>query len=138
MTEGTRQLLQRWSPEVLTPEVRDRARQATGTPEHAAKISAAKRGRKRSPETVERMRQAQTGKRASSETRAKMREAHLRRCAAARAAGIGWQAEWDVLLGTMPDKELARQLGMSAVTVYRRRTELGVASYRRQARDRLT
>jgi DNA-binding MurR/RpiR family transcriptional regulator len=129
--EGTRQLRVRWSPEVLTEEVRDSARRALQTPEHAAAVGARRRGRKASPETLERMRQAHLGKRASATARANMSAAQIRRAQRERATGIGWQAKWDALLGTIPDEELAARVGVNPQTVYRSRKALGVPSYRR-------
>ena len=47
-----------------------------------------------------------------------------------RAAGEGWQPEHEAMLGTMPDKQLARKLGLNPETVYRRRKTLGIPSHR--------
>lgn len=38
-------------------------------------------------------------------------------------------SEWDYLLGTMPDKTLAKIVGVSGTTITRRRYELGVACF---------
>jgi hypothetical protein len=130
INEGTRELLRDWSPDVLNAEARERAREASRSPEHAAKISAATKGKPKPLHVVEAMRRAATGRKASAETRAKMSATHERLCAERRAAGEGWQDAWDGLLGTMSDKELAQHLGVHASTVFVRRKALGVPSHR--------
>jgi hypothetical protein len=39
--------------------------------------------------------------------------------------------EIDMLLGTMPDKALARKIGCSTAKIFRRRKELGIGPYRK-------
>ena len=65
----------------------------------------------------------------SEETRARMRQA----VAAGRRpspAGPLWTAEEDLLLGTMPDKQVAAATGRSLGSIYARRSKLGIASVR--------
>ena len=130
INEGTRELLRDWAPDVLNAAARERAREASRSPEFAAKISAATKGKPKPPHVVEAMRRAATGYKASEETRAKMSATHERLCAERRAAGEGWQDTWDDLLGSMSDKELAKRLGVHASTVFVRRKLLGVGSHR--------
>jgi hypothetical protein len=59
-----------------------------------------------------------------------MRAARARVVAERQAAGEGWQVAWDALLGTAPDKVLAKRFGCCADLVWRRRKALGVASHR--------
>jgi hypothetical protein len=130
INEGTRELLRDWTPEVLNAAARERAREASRSPERAAKISAATKGKPKPPHIVQAMRRAATGRKTSAETRAKMSATHERMCAERRAAGEGWQDAWDDLLGKMSDKQLAERLGVHASTVFVRRKMLGVRSHR--------
>jgi hypothetical protein len=100
--------------------------------ERAAKIAAAKLGKPRPPHVVEILRRVHLGRKASAETRAKMSAAQKARGTVPPCAGKPWKwkSEWDALLGTMPDKALAAQLGVNYRTVWRRRKALGVPSCR--------
>ena len=79
VTDGTRRLHRDWMPERLDDAARARQRQAWKSPERAAKIAAAKRGKPRPPHVQELLRTLQVGRTASAETRRKLSEAHKRR-----------------------------------------------------------
>jgi hypothetical protein len=99
-TEGTSDLLSRWAPEtVLDEEVTRKRMKAMKSPERAAKIAAARRGKPRPQSVIEALRKANTGKTASEATRRKMSEAHKRRGAIPPAIGGPlWTKEEDALL----------------------------------------
>jgi len=50
---------------------------------------------------------------------------------------VRWSPEKDALLGTLPDQELAQQLGCSAAAVQHRRDRLGIAARGRRSGDEL-
>ena len=112
-----------------------RRREASRSPERASKISAAKRGVPRPPHVIEAMRRANLGRKRTAETRAKISAAHRARGTRPPPAGKPWNTAWDALLGTMHDMDLAKRLGVGAVSVWRRRKALGVPSYRRGERN---
>src|SRR5581483_11332512 len=112
---------------------REKARRATQDPERNAKIAAARRGVPRPPEAVEKVRRALQGRMISAETRRRMSEAHRRRGTRPPKAGRPWTAEEEALLGTMTDRDVGVRTGRSPATVYARRAELGIPSFRRHA-----
>jgi hypothetical protein len=77
------------------------------------------------------MRNANLGRKLSAAHRAKLKAARRNRVMPLRTVGHPWKPEWDSLLGTMFDKDLAAMLGVPLVTVWRKRRALGVPSYRR-------
>lgn len=48
---------------------------------------------------------------------------------------IRWTPEMDALLGTLPDRAVAEQLGVSPLSVSARRAQLGIPPYRSRHRD---
>jgi hypothetical protein len=136
--EGTCQLQSDWSPERFTDEIREHPRQASRSPERAAKIAAAKRGKPRPPLVIEAMRRANLGRKFSAEHLARLSKAQRARGEWPPAAGEPWNPAWDALLGTMFDKDLAAKLGVAAISVWRRRKALGIPSCRRGNRSNLS
>jgi hypothetical protein len=131
---GTSALLSRWAPETVQSEQANVAREpALKTPERAAKIAAAKRGKPRPAHVIEAMRAANTGKKASKEAREKMSEANKRRGTRPPAAGVPWTAEEDALLGTMKDKDVAARTGRTDGAVSDHRYVLGVPAFVKRA-----
>ncbi|WP_152550536.1 hypothetical protein [Deinococcus sp. RL] len=105
-------------------------------------------GRRDNPGTLRRLRglpdrnippeAAQRGRRAAQTPQAAGKRRRARR--RARGEGVGgvavrWTPEMDAALGTLPDRDVAEQLGLSALTVSSRRARLGIPSYRSQHRD---
>jgi hypothetical protein len=130
--EGTSRLQADWMPERLDDAARERQRQASRSPERAAKIAAARRGKPMPAHVAEILRRVHLGRKATAETRAKMSAAQKARGTVPPCAGKPWKwkSEWDALLGTMPDRALGAQLGVNYLTVWRRRKALGVPSCR--------
>jgi hypothetical protein len=131
--EGTAELCRAWFPERIGEDGFAKARAAQHSPERAAKISAAKRGKPRPPEVMAKLRAANRGRKPTEATRQKMREAALRRGAYPPAAGRPFTPEEDVLLGAMTDKAVAEQLGRDQKTIQARRVRLGIPSFRKHA-----
>jgi hypothetical protein len=83
------------------------------------------------------------GKPLAAEVRSKMKKAAaeredltglLERARAKRWAGREWTREQIAALGTMPDDELAEKVGRTEGAVRRRRTNLGIATFRDRRR----
>jgi hypothetical protein len=129
-TDGTLRLARDWMPERLDDDDRERQRQATLSPERAAKISEALQGHELAPHVKRALLKANKNRKASKETRARMRAVHERLWSDRHAAGEGWQAAWDELLGTASDAEVAERLGCHADTVWQRRKDLRIPSWR--------
>jgi hypothetical protein len=128
--QGTLKQFKEWSPEVLTAKVRERAREASCSPERAAKVAETKRGKPRPAHVIEALRKANVGRRPSAEHRAKTSEAHRVRGTYPPAAGRAFTPAEDNLLGTATDRELAERWGRHPTSVWKRRKYLGVRSYR--------
>ena len=130
-TEGTIDLNRRWSPEtVLNEEATRKRMESMKSPERAAKIAAARRGKPRPTHVIEALRKANTGKKASEEARRRMSEAHKRRGTIPPAmAGPLWTPEEDALLGTMPDKDVAERIGRTPTAVPAHRSDLGIPNF---------
>jgi hypothetical protein len=134
VTDGTSALLSRWAPETIQSDEANRRRDPTlKSPERAAKIAAAKRGKPRPPGVNEALRKVNVGKKASRATRRKMSEAHKRRGTRPPLAGEPWTAEEDALLGTMKDRDVAARIGRSESAVSERRYALDVAAFTERA-----
>jgi hypothetical protein len=106
------------------------------SPERAAKIAAAKRGKPRPPHVAELLRSAQKGTKHTKAARRKMREAaalqgHRKR------NGRPFSVEEDALLGTKTDREVAQRTGRHFFTVVARRRRLGIKSHRKQTVKKL-
>jgi hypothetical protein len=127
VTEGTSRLRRQALLDMLDDGGREKLLASLQSPERAAKIGAANRGRKQPREAVERRRQARLGHRHSDEARERMCQGQLARYA--RLAR--WTAEMDAELGTAPDRELGERFGLVTSSVRRRRSKLGVAAYGR-------
>lgn len=122
---GTHELQAAWMPERLDDDARERQRESLKSPERAAKIGAAQRGKPESPKAAARLRRLRKGVGHSKESRAKMRASHLD-----RYAKLGrWKPEQDALLGTMPDLKLAKLLERNTSTIRKRRLKLGIAAF---------
>lgn len=106
---------------------------ALGSPDRAAKIAAAKRGKPRPANVIEALRKANLGRKLTAEHRAKMSADHKRRGTRPPAAGVPWTAAEDVLLGTMKDRDVAARTGRSEAGVSERRYELGMPPFTRRA-----
>lgn len=124
MNSGTTRLL-RWAvSDAMTPAVR-------------RKLSAAAKGRKvlRTPEERERwLKRLRAGWTPRVRTRAAER---MRRCMLRIKGRLGpvpnaWKPEEDRLLGTRPDREVAKLVGRSQFGVAQRRERLGIRSFYQQ------
>ena len=133
-TEGTSALHSRWSPDTVQSEKANKEREPTlKSPERAAKIAAAKRGKPRPQYVIEARREATIGRKASKKARKKMSAAHKRRGTRPPAAGVPWSDAEDALLGNMKDADVAAQTGRTLVAVSGRRYLLGVAAFTKRA-----
>ena len=131
INEGTSALHSRWSPEtVQSDEANARRAPTLHSPERAAKIAAANRGKSRPAHVIEAVRWANLGRKASAATRQKMSEAHRRRGTQPPAMkGPPWTPEEDALLGTMRDRDVADRIGRSEGAVADRRYVLDVSPF---------
>jgi hypothetical protein len=124
---GSSRLWQLNVAEVMTPDVRRRAVAAMNTPEANAKKSAARRGTPPSPKSVAAL-VARNKLPRTPEHRRRIGEA-MRRISHRPPDGARlWTAEEYVLLGTMPDAEVARKIGRTVKAVRARRRVLRVPS----------
>jgi hypothetical protein len=127
ITKGASELLSRWTPAtVQSRKAKAKLAPALRSPERAAKIAVAKRGKPRPPHVGEALRVANLGKKLSADCRQKMSKAHKRRGTIPPAAGVPWTADEDALLGTMPDADVAARTGRTLVAVQSRRYVFGV------------
>ncbi len=79
VTEGTSALFSRWAPETIQREEANRRREPTlKSPERAAKIAAAKRGKPMQRHVIQALIKANKGRKLSADQRRKMSEAHNR------------------------------------------------------------
>jgi hypothetical protein len=104
------------------------------SPERAAKIASAKRGKPQTPHIAEMLRRARLGIKHTAETRRKMSEAAKNQGRRIRY-GRPFTADEDALIGRMPDAEVAKQTGRHPATVWVRRMRLGIESFRRKSGD---
>jgi hypothetical protein len=127
---GTSSLRSRWAPESVQSEKANTRRAPTLTsPERAAKIAAAKRGKARPRHVIEAMRRANIGRPLSHETRQKLSQAQRSRGAYPPAAGRPFTASEDAVLGTATDREIAARLHRDLQTIYGRRKRLGIPAF---------
>jgi len=129
MNAGTTRLRIEHAVETLTPEVRALAIEAMRTPEHRARVSAARAGRPLHPNSlaavrrVGRRRKSEESKRAQSEVTRKMWQ---------NPQAHGWRPrhEWTdeeiALLGTDTDPKIANIIGVQPHTVFEQRRRLGI------------
>lgn len=96
------------------------------SPERAAKIAAAKRGKPRPKHVVEAIRRASLGRRHSAEARQRMSAAQKRRGAWPPAPGKAWSAAEDELVRTLPAAEVAKRTKRTLSAVYARRRKFGL------------
>jgi predicted transcriptional regulator len=123
--KGTSALRARWAPESCQSDNANARRMPTlKSPERAAKIAAAKRGKPRPQHVIDSMR-----RKPSAETRQKYREAAIRRGACPPAAGRPFTPEEDALLGTAKDREIAKKLDRDLQTIQKRRNRLGIPAF---------
>jgi hypothetical protein len=127
VTEGTSRLRRLALLEMLDDGGREKLLASLHSPERAAKIGAANRGRKQPREAVERRAHARLGHRHSAEARERMRQGHLERYARAGR----WTAAMDAELGTVPDRVLAERWHLHTGSVQKRRRKLAVVAYGR-------
>jgi hypothetical protein len=128
-TEGTRDLYRRWLPEKLDEDALSNLADSLKSPERNEKIAASQRGRPM-PEHVKRKPlNANKGHKLSAEHRRKLSEAHKGRGSRPVTAGPPWQPDEIALLGTMPDREVAAQIGRSTEAVRCHRYVLGIACF---------
>jgi hypothetical protein len=137
VNDGTSALLSRLSPDSLgTPLAKKRQARTLKSPERAAKISAALRGRSRPKHVIEAVRRKLTGRKVSAEARANMSKAQRERGTWPPAAGPAWTASEDALLGAMRDCDVAKRTRRSLSAVRGRRHILGIGPYAKRYRDR--
>jgi hypothetical protein len=127
-TPGTAELNRAWLPDRRDDAAMDRLHASLRSPERAAKIAAAKRGRPRPEHVQEMLRRMWLGKRHSKATRRKMSESQKR--LGRIINGRAWLPEEDALLGTDIDRVIAEKLGRTWSSVCSRREGLGIPSYR--------
>jgi hypothetical protein len=137
-TAGTSRLRSEYTKEPWAVEAWASRHAGAGEARQRRKIAAARRGKPRPPHVVEAVRKAHLGTRHGEETRRRMSEAHRRRGTWPPAAGEPWTAAEDALLGTMPDKEVARRTGRTPGAVQCRRVGLDIPSPTAGARGRQT
>jgi hypothetical protein len=125
---GTTRLRKAWVPEVLTEGVRTKATAAANTPEANAEKAAWRKGRPIHPNALAAPERAR-GRPASAEARRKMSEAYKQRGTRPPAAGPAWTPGEDALLGTMPDKQIARRTGRTLLAVRSRGYGLRVEKF---------
>ncbi len=128
-TPGTVDLQRRTVDQHFDEETQAKVIASTKRPERNAKISAARRGKPRPKHVLEALQRANAERNPSVETRKRMSDAHKRRGTIPPAAGIPWLATDDALLGTMPDKVVAKRTGRSLNAVRDRRYVLGIGRY---------
>jgi hypothetical protein len=132
--EGTSALFSRWAPETYQSEAAKKVRATSlKSPERAAKIAAAMRGKPQPRHVIEAMRQANLGRKATAEQRQKMSESHKARGTRPPAVGVPWTASEDALLGTMVDREIAERTGRTEHAVRIHRFKLGVPAFTKRA-----
>src|ERR1043165_6715558 len=101
------------------------------SPDRAAKIGDAKRGRPISEEARAAIARAKKGQKHSAQTRRKMGEAQRRRVRPPR--GGSFEPEVTALLGTTPDREVAERTGLTEAAVVSRRRVLKIAAFVKRA-----
>jgi hypothetical protein len=132
VTNGTRRLIIEKAAETLTPEVRQKAVEATSTPEARAKRSAIMMGRPAHPNAVAGLLEA--AKRPKSE---QWKRAMSKRVKALwehpEEHGLPPSHQWTeaeiALLGTDTDGAIARRLGLAKKRVSWKRAQLGIRSF---------
>ena len=129
MTNGSRRLRIEYAIESLTPEVREKGKEAMHSPEVRAKLSAAKKGRPQHPSSlaalgeIRRRPKSEAWKRGMSERSKKMwqtPEAH------GLPARRKWKEEELALVGTGSDRAVAKALGLPINLVTQKRRCLGI------------
>ena len=131
--EGTQALHSRWAPESCQSGLANKRRMPTlHSPERAAKIATAKRGKPRPRHVIEALRRANLGRKLTAEHCQKLSEANKRRGAYPPAAGRPFTSEEDVILGTATDREIGERLGRGLQTIHKRRQRLGVEAFRKR------
>jgi hypothetical protein len=133
-TRGTLRLHRDWFPEKRDDAAMAKWSASLRSPERAAKIAAAKRGKPRPLHVQAMLRIMQLGKRPSKATRRKMSETHRR--LGRIVNGRAWRPEEDAMLGTDIDRAVAQALGRTWGAVCCRRERLGIQSFRRRIRGR--
>jgi hypothetical protein len=101
------------------------------SPTNAARIAAARKGKKRPHHVIKAMREGRTGKLHDAETRWRMSEAHRKRGTRPPKAGHPWTAAADELVRTRPVGDIVRATGRSQRAVYTHRSELKLPDWRR-------
>ena len=136
LTKGTSDLRSRWAPETVQSPVANARRAPTlKSPERAAKIAAARRGKPRPATIMKALHRGNIGRRASKETRQKMSVAAKRRGVVPPAMkGPPWTPDEDALVGTMKDRDVGERIGRSESAVSDRRYVLGVAAFTKRKR----
>jgi hypothetical protein len=119
-----------WFPELRDDEALERWRKANRSPERAAEISAARRGKARPKELMDKLHRGNIGRKHSEESRRKMSEAQKRRGAWPPAAGRPWTEAEDALLGKMLDREVAARTGRHPKNVFARRKALSISRFK--------
>ncbi|MGP0064553.1 MAG: hypothetical protein ACLQGP_13270 [Isosphaeraceae bacterium] len=129
MTLGSRRLRIDYAVETLTPEVRAAAREAMGSAEVRAKLSAMRAGRPQHPNLraaareVARRPKSEAWKRGQSERSRKMWENPEKYGLPPRHE---WTEQENALLGTDSDSAIAKILGLSRHVVFDQRRRLGI------------
>ena len=131
LTKGTSDLRSRWAPETVQSPVANARRAPTlKSPERAAKIAAARRGKPRPATIMESLHRGNIGRKASMATRLKMSDVHKRRGTLPPGmSGPLWTPAEEALLGTMPDKDVAAKVGRTPTAVHAHRNNLGIRSF---------
>jgi hypothetical protein len=125
-TEGSSRLHRDAFLESVPPEARERGIRNASSPEANAKKSAAKLGKPRPAHLMEALARANRGRKLSQTTRRKMSATHKRRGTRPPWLNAPWAPAEDALLGTLPDKEVARRTGRTLQAVKDRRRQLGI------------
>ena len=130
MTNGSRRLRIEYAIEILTPEVRERGKEAMHSPEVRAKLSAVKKGRPPHPNTIAACREL--GRRPKTEAwKQRLSERSKKMWENPEAYGLPSRRKWTeeelALVGTDRDKAVAKALGLPAKVVQSKRESLGIS-----------
>lgn len=124
-TEGTKVLRRLYMDGSQGVKARRAGRKTLSSPERAAKIAAAMRGKRRPKWVIAKVAAAMRGKRRSAETRLKMSKAQKRIGTRPPAvSGPAWTKAEDALLATLPDRQVAERIGRSVSACRQRRWKL--------------